>query len=293
MVEACKRITGHPWFNRFIIAVILLAGIHVGIETYKEFAQRHHIVLNAIDRIILGIFVLEILLKVIAHGNRPWRYFLDPWNIFDFLIVSACLAGPFLPGDTSFLPVLRLVRILRVLRIITVIPDLRMIVGALLKSIPSMFYVCLLLGLLFYIYGAMAVFLYSENDPVHFKSLPLSMLSLYRVATLEDWTDIMYINMYGSDNYGYDGIDIARVSSSSPVGAAIFFSSFVFIGTMIVLNLVIGVIMNSMEEMRREMETEKVMRICAEDGMGKELQEIHKRLEDIKKSLAILGRQVK
>ena len=79
---------------------------------------------------------------------------------------------------------------------------------------------------------------------------------LFRVATLEDWTDIMYINMYGSDNYGYDGINVARTSSPSPLGAAIFFSSFVFIGTMVVLNLVIGVIMNSMDEMRKELQAE-------------------------------------
>ena len=106
-----------------------------------------------------------------------------------------------------------------------------------------MFYVCLLLTLLFYIYGTMAVFLYSENDPVHFKDLQTSMLSLFRVATLEDWTDIMYINMYGSDNYGYE-INVARILTIPPRSSD-FFSSFVFIGTMVVPNLVIGVIMNS------------------------------------------------
>jgi voltage-gated sodium channel len=102
----------------------------------------------------------------------------------------------------------------------------------------------------------MAVFLFAENDPIHFRNLQTSILSLFRVVTLEDWTDVMYINMYGSENYGYSSNDLAKwtpISSSSPLGAAIFFVSFVLIGTMIVLNLVIGVIMNSMDESNAEM----------------------------------------
>ena len=123
-----------------------------------------------------------------------------------------------------------------------------------------MFYVSILLFILFYIYGTMAVFLYSENDPIHFRNLQTSILSLFRVVTLEDWTDVMYINMYGSENYGYSSGDLAKwspVSSASPLGAAFFFVSFVLIGTMIVLNLVIGVIMNSMDESNEEMKVKQ------------------------------------
>lgn len=119
-----------------------------------------------------------------------------------------------------------------------------------------MFYVSILLFLLFYIYGTMAVFLFAENDPIHFRNLQTSILSLFRVVTLEDWTDVMYINMYGSENYGYSSNDLAKwspISSASPLGGALFFVSFVLIGTMIVLNLVIGVIMNSMDESNAEM----------------------------------------
>ena len=292
MTEACKKLTEHPWFSRFIIAVIMVAGIHVGVETYKGFAGQYRGFLDFLDKAILTIFTLEIVLKMIAQGSRPWRFFGDPWNVFDFIIVAGCLSEPLLPGDTAFLPVLRLFRILRVLRIITVIPDLRIIVGALLKSIPSMFYVCLLLGLLFYIYGVMAVFLYSENDPVHFKDLQTSMLSMFRIATLEDWTDIMYINMFGSDNYGYDGIEAGQISKGTPLGAAIFFSSFVFIGTMIVLNLVIGVIMNSMDEMRAEMEAEKLAHAREEACLHAELADIHKQLDDIKDGLTAIGKRI-
>ena len=102
----------------------------------------------------------------------------------------------------------------------------------------------------------MAVFLFAENDPIHFRNLQTSILSLFRVVTLEDWTDVMYLNMYGSENYGYSSNDLAKwspISSASPLGGALFFVSFVLIGTMIVLNLVIGVIMNSMDESNAEM----------------------------------------
>ena len=250
MSEACLRISNSKAFQRFIILTIVLAGVVVGVQTYAKFAERHKEILEFMDGMILVVFSLEVIIKVAAEGKKPLRYFSNPWNVFDFIIVAACLLEPVLPIDGAFLPVLRLARILRVLRLVTTIPKLQVLVSCLLKSLPSMFYVSVLLGLLFYVYGTMAVFLYGENDPIHFRNLQTSILSLFRVVTLEDWTDVMYINMYGSDNYGYSDQDLARwepSSQASPLGAAIFFVSFVLIGTMIVLNLVIGVIMNSMD----------------------------------------------
>jgi len=150
---------------------------------------------------------------------------------------------------------LRLLRLLRVLKLVKALPKLQMLVNALLRSIPSMGYVSLLLLLLFYIYAVAAVTFFGENDPVHFKDLQTAMLSLFRVVTLEDWTDIMYINMYGCANYGYDGIiEKCTNSNAYPIGAALFFVSFVLLGTMIVLNLFIGVIMTGMDEAKRSMD---------------------------------------
>jgi voltage-gated sodium channel len=256
MSSTCKSIVNSKIFQRLILVTILLAGVVVGVQTYKAFAREHAIVLNTLDSFILGIFVIEAVIKILAEGNRPQNYFRNPWNIFDFIIVVACLLGPVIDLGADFLPVLRLARILRVLRLVSAIPKLQLLVSCLLRSLPSMFYVSILLFLLFYIYGTMAVFLFAENDPIHFRNLQTSILSLFRVVTLEDWTDVMYINMYGSENYGYSSNDLAKwtpISSSSPLGAAIFFVSFVLIGTMIVLNLVIGVIMNSMDESNAEM----------------------------------------
>jgi len=256
MSSNCKSIVNSKFFQRLILVTILLAGIVVGVQTFKAFAGEHAIVLNTLDSFILGIFVIEAVIKILAEGNRPQNYFKNPWNVFDFIIVVACLLGPVIHLGADFLPVLRLARILRVLRLVSAIPKLQLLVSCLLRSLPSMFYVSILLFLLFYIYGTMAVFLFAENDPIHFRNLQTSILSLFRVVTLEDWTDVMYINMYGSENYGYSSNDLAKwspISSASPLGGALFFVSFVLIGTMIVLNLVIGVIMNSMDESNAEM----------------------------------------
>lgn len=256
MSSTCKSIVNSTFFQRLILVTILLAGVVVGVQTFKAFAREHAFVLTMLDSFILGIFVIEAVIKILAEGNRPKNYFKNPWNVFDFSIVVACLLGPVIHLGADFLPVLRLARILRVLRLVSAIPKLQLLVSCLLRSLPSMFYVSILLFLLFYIYGTMAVFLFAENDPIHFRNLQTSILSLFRVVTLEDWTDVMYINMYGSENYGYSSSDLAKwtpISSATPLGGALFFVSFVLIGTMIVLNLVIGVIMNSMDESNAEM----------------------------------------
>jgi voltage-gated sodium channel len=250
MVKICKSISDSKLFQNFVTIVIIAAGVLVGISTYSEFASRHESILEFLNLTILIIFIIEILVKLVAEGKKPWRYFMDAWNIFDFIIVVAA----FLPFGGSSVAILRLLRLLRVLKLIKALPKLQMLVGALLKSIPSMGYVSILLLLLFYIYAVAGVFFFGENDPTHFADLQTSMLSLFRVVTLEDWTDIMYINMFGCANYGYDGsMDICTNSIANPAGSVLFFVSFVLIGTMIFLNLFIGVIMNGMDEAKAEM----------------------------------------
>jgi voltage-gated sodium channel len=250
-VEKMVAVRDAAWFNHFITAVILLAGVVVGIETYPSMVEAYGEPLHIANWAILAIFIVEIIVKMAAEGSKPWRYFMDSWNVFDFLIVALCL----LPVDVSFVAVLRLARVLRVLKLVTAVPKLQILVGALLKSIPSMFYVSLLLGLLFYLYATTAVFFFGENDPIHFRNLQLSMLSLFRAVTLEDWTDLMYIAMYGCENYGYDGSEaLCTASKAQPVFGALFFVSFVLTGTMVILNLFIGVIMNGMEEATAEAE---------------------------------------
>ncbi len=251
MAAFLRRIADSPKFQNFITAVILLAGIIVGIQTSPTAVSVAGHVLDMIDYIILGIFIIEIVVKLGAEGNKPWRYFLDPWNVFDFVIVSVC----FMPVNAQYVAVLRLARLLRVLKLVRALPKLQILVSALLKSIPSMGYVALLLGLLFYVYSVAAVFIFGANDPIHFDNLPIAMLSLFRVVTGEDWTDVMYIAMFGCENYGYDGNESLCVASRGyPIFGALFFVSFMLLGAMVILNLFIGVIMGGMDEAKAENE---------------------------------------
>jgi len=250
MTEFCQRVVAAKWFQPLIVGVILAAGVLVGLETYPELVRRFGATFQWLDRVVLGIFVVEIALKLGALGRQPWRFFWDPWNVFDFGIVAVCL----LPLNGHYLAVLRLARILRVLRLVTTLPRLRLLVGALLKSLPSMGYVGMLLFLLFYVYAVMGVFLFGANDPMHFGSLQSALLSLFRIVTLEDWTDVMYIQMFGSANYAIEGFAGAAQSRAMPVIGALYFVSFVLLGTMIMLNLFIGVIINGMHETQRDNE---------------------------------------
>ena len=303
MVQLSQRIVAHPRFQQFITSVILLAAVVVGVETYPGLVSRHASTLHLLDRIILGVFVAEIAVKLVALGRRPWRFFADPWNCFDFVVVAAC----FMPINAGYVTVLRLARLLRVLRLVRAVPRLQVLVGALLRSIPSMAYVGLLLLLLFYAYGVAATFLFSANDPVHFGSLEISILSLFRVVTLEGWTELMYIQMRGCDAYGYDGMaQLCTQPVAQPGLAVAFFVSFVLVGTMIILNLFIGVIMNGMEEAQAEREEEERQRQRESGEAPSLLDELHevtgqlaalqKRLGEIQRALArepeaVLARQ--
>ena len=247
-----QRIAQDHRFQNFITWTIVTAGLIIGMETFPSMVTRFGSVFHLFDIVILGIFIVEIVIKIGAEGSKPWRYFMDPWNIFDFLIVAVC----FLPIDASFAAVLRLARLFRVLKLVRALPKLQVLVSALLKSLPSMAYVGLLLGLLFYIYSVAGVFLFGQNDPVHFGNLWIAMLSLFRVVTGEDWTDVMYIQMYGCKGYPYSG-DFAQYCTDPvayPVFGALFFVSFMFLGSLIILNLFIGVIMSGMEEAQKENE---------------------------------------
>jgi len=261
MQTRCRQIVESRWFQRFIIAVILGAAVLIGLETSAPLMARHGDLLHLLDKVVLAIFTLEIFVKMAAHGRQPWRYFRDGWNVFDFIIVAVC----FLPMDGQFAAVLRLVRILRVLRLVSGVPRLQLLVGALLKSVPSMGYVGLLLLILFYIYGVIGKFMFALHDPVHFGTLGDAMLSLFRVITLEDWTDLMYTQMFGA---GYvEGQTVAVSLSPHALFAMAYFVSFILFGTMIMLNLFIGVIMNSMNEV--QIETEITQRVQHREALGR------------------------
>ncbi|MGB1253021.1 MAG: ion transporter [Candidatus Promineifilaceae bacterium] len=288
--DAIIRLVKSDRFNNFIVFVIIVASILVGVETYDDFATANSGLLSVLDALILIIFVVEIVLKIVAEGSKPWHFFLDPWNVFDFVIVVAAL----LPAGGEYMAVLRLTRILRVLRVsrlVTRLPRLQLIVAALLRSIPAMGYVSALLLLVFYIFAVVAVFVYGENDPVHFGTLQIAMVSLFRAVTMEDWTDLMYINMYGCANYGYDGMmDQCVASTASPVGGALFFIGFILVAGLIMINFFIGVVLTSMDEVTGEEEKRRFVQAnrSSQKTVGDELATLSQHLDKLQNELELI-----
>jgi voltage-gated sodium channel len=290
-----KKIADSSWFQYLIILSILMAGVIVGIETYGERVSSWLPLLHALDYAILLIFTVEAIIKIAAEGNQPFNYFKDPWNLFDFIIVLVCWLSVFLPNiNAGFVAVFRLARILRVLRLITALPQLKMLVDAMLKSIPSMGYVSILLFLLFYIYGVLGVFMFGENNPIHFGDLQTSLITLFQITTLEGWADIMYINVFGCDHPQWGSEDCTNPVANG-VGAIIYFISFVLIGTMIVLNLFIGVIMNSMEEVAVEQKLEDMAKASNKGqipSLHHDIDRLQLQLKEMQEQLQFIGHRI-
>jgi voltage-gated sodium channel len=268
-----RLVNGRP-FQALILGVIVAAAVLVGIETDPTLLARHGTLLHWLDRLVLAIFVVEIVLKMAQHGRHCLRYFRDPWNVFDFLVVAVCL----LPFDSHQAAVLRLVRVVRALRLVTAFPQLRLLISALLRSIPSMGYVGLLLAILFYMYAVLGVLLWRDNDPTRFGNLPTAMLTLFTVVTLEGWNDVLYTQVYGSDVHPYDNpLALPRTPQARPIAAVVYFVSFVLLGTMIMLNLFIGVIVNSMSEAQAERAAQLRGAAPPPDDLDNELAQLERR----------------
>jgi voltage-gated sodium channel len=230
MKKIAQKIVSTKNFEYFIIALILLNGVVLGLETSPDIVTQYGDYLLLANDLILAVFVIEAILKITAVAPRFKLYFGDGWNLFDFSVVVLSL----IPTTGEFAMIARLARLLRVARLISTIPELRLIVSTLVRSIPSMGHVLLLMSIIFYIYAVAGYHLFHEHDPTHWNNLGLSLLTLFRVVTLEDWTDVMYKAM--------------EMNSLSWM----YFVSFVVVGTFVVINLFIAVVINNLEEAKHE-----------------------------------------
>ena len=262
LAEQCQRVVASPLFNQAIISLILLNGVVVGLETSRWMMERFGELLHGTSQFILAAFIVEAAIKIVAHGNRPWRYFASGWNVFDFSIIALSL----IPAAGPLATLARLVRVLRVLRLVSAFPELRLLVDTLLRSLPSMFHIALLMGIIFYIYGVAGYFLFHEIDPTHWRSLPIALLSLFRIVTFEDWTDIMYAAM------------------EVMPWAWLYFVSFVVMGAFVMINLFIGVVLNNLEEAK--------LRRLDELQMPPSQTEILRELRSTQEALARLQRRM-
>jgi len=223
MRQRLATLVEHPRFTGFITAVIAFNAIILGMETSKTLMQAAGPLILVLDTICLTIFVAELTLKLIAYGPR---FFRNGWNIFDFIIVGISLA----PAGQGF-SALRALRILRVLRVISVAPSLRRVVEGFIRAVPGMGSVFLLMGLIFYIGAVIATKLFGSSFPDWFGNLGLSAYSLFQIMTLESWS-----------------MGIVRpVMEVYPLAWA-FFVPFIIVTTFAVVNLLVGLIVNSMQD---------------------------------------------
>lgn len=240
---------------RFITAVILFNAVLLGLETSPTAMAAAGPLILALDAACLSIFVAELVAKMIAQGRRFWS---DGWNIFDFVIVGVAV----IPGSGSF-SVLRALRILRVLRIVSVFPRLRRVVEGLITALPGMASVFVLMGIIFYIGSVMATTLFGPSFPEWFGSVPESGYTLFQIMTLESWS--MGIVRPVMEVYPY---------------AWAFFLPFILMTTFAVVNLLVGLVVNSMQDAHSE-ETNAATDAYRDEVLSK-LADIEKRLENVK-----------
>lgn len=225
-----QRVINHAYFDYSIIALILINAVVLGLETSSGIVSQYGELLALSSDIILALFIVEALLKMLAVAPKINLYFKDGWNLFDFSVIVLSL----MPATGEMAMVARLARLLRVMRLISTIPELRLIVSTLIRSLPGMGHVIMLMGVIFYMYAVAGYHLFAEHDPQHWGTLGISLLSLFRVVTLEDWTDLMYTAME-MNSYSW-----------------IYFVSFVVMGTFVIINLFIAVVLNNLDEAKQE-----------------------------------------
>lgn len=231
-----------------VLILILLSAVIIGLETDDTINQQYGFWFEKIDKFIIFFFIIEILLQIFYINKKPIDYFKSAWNWFDLTIVLICiLPYIFNDGDLHTLSILRLfrlartIRVLRVFRLITQLRPLQILVEALIKSLPSMAYVSLLLCLIFFIYGVIGVHFFKVFDKIHFGSLPIAILTLFKVVTgAENWAQIMEEEL-----------------KSMPVFPLIYFISFFIIAGLVMLNLFVGVLISELTKVETEILTEQ------------------------------------
>ncbi|MGB8621752.1 MAG: ion transporter [Paracoccaceae bacterium] len=218
-----QRLINHDFFRSFILGVILFNAAILGLETSQTAMDRFGPLILALDALCLSIFVLELAVKIFVQRRQ---FFRDGWNNFDFIIVAVALVP-----SAQGLSVLRALRILRLFRVISVSPTMRRVVEGLINALPGMGSVFLLMGLVFYVGSVMAAKLFGSTFPEWFGTLGKAAYSLFQIMTLESWS-----------------MGIVRPVMEVHPYAWLFFVPFILITTFVVVNLVVGLVVNSMQD---------------------------------------------
>ena len=222
MKKYLESVRDNKIFNGFIIFIIIVSALSVGVKTYDISSDRLLNTISYLDYLVTIIFLTEIIIRM-GSENKLIDFFKSGWNNFDFVIVAVSL----IPLEsTDVVLVGRLLRVFRVLRLITFIPEFRKIIETILRAFPKVSYVSLFMFIEMYMFAAVGSILFSSVDPNHWGNIGLSMLTLFQVATGEAWPDLLAATM-AMHPYSW-----------------IYFVIFIIINTFILLNLIVGVIVD-------------------------------------------------
>ena len=231
------------------------------LETISEL-KNYTLIFNLINAFVLSIFIIEAALKIFSSYPDVSKYFRNGWNILDFAIIVVSL----LPLSGGYTTVARLIRLLRVVRLTNRYREMSVVVMTLIKSLPSMVNVFLLLSLIFFIYGIAGYNLFSGVDAENWGTLPRSILTLFQILTLEGWVEIM-----------------SSATNVNPL-YVIYFVSFIMIGTFVVINIFVAVIVKKSEEAYKQIENTITTPVTQKEILV-EIKEIRKKIEDLESRL--------
>ena len=248
-------------FELIIILVIIASALLIGVKTY-QLPSWVKPLLDGLDLLITLIFLVEISIRFLGEPQKR-AFFRNGWNVFDTLIVFISLIPI---DDTDSALVARLVRVFRVLRMVSIVPELRLLLNSIISALPRLGYVAALIFIIFYIYAAAGSLFFDRINPELWGNISIAMLTLFRVMTFEDWTDVMYETM---DVYSWSWI---------------FYLTFIFLTTFAFLNMVIGIVVSVLDEEQSKLDTE--------DPNRTSLANLKDELTEIKTSLRAIERRL-
>lgn len=261
--ETFESVRSNKAFELFVVSVIIASALLIGVKTY-ELSPASLSLLTWLDTLITVIFLVEISIRFIAEPNKR-AFFKNGWNLFDTLVVLISLIPI---SNSDLVLVARLVRVFRVLRMISIVPELRMLLASLLKALPQLGYVILLMFIIFYIYAAIGATLFESINPILWGDIAISMLTLFRVMTFEDWTDVMYETM-----------------AVYPL-SWVYYLSFIFFTAFAFLNMVIGIVVNVMNA-----ENEKLLQAQKEEQHEPTLNNVYEKLAHLERMMELQAQQ--
>lgn len=269
LVRGCATLADSSAFNLTIFAVILANAVVLGLETYDGVVRDVGGLLETLNNVFLGVFVVELAIRLTAFGSKPGGFFRSGWNVFDLIVVLASVA----PGLRENAMLLRLARLARILRIVRLLPDLRVLTIAIGRSIPGVMSLAVLAVLVLFIYGMVGWTIFHDHAPQQYGTIGESMLTLFVTLTLENLPDQLALGRELSD------------------WTIIYFVSYALVAAFLIFNILIGVVINSLEEARAiEEARERADRLEHGGDTGPSLED---RLADVRAALDLLETEVR